>query len=118
MRNKFLGAEHPDTLAGMDNLAITFRGQGRLNEAEQLHVQVIDMLKKLLGAEHPAILASMSNLAKIYSDQGRWNEAEQLQVQVMDMEKKVLGKKHPRTLISIEKWEAMKQRMWGLKSSI
>ena len=49
---KLLGAEHPDTLSGMANLAGTYWNQRRWNEAEQLEVQVMDKRKKLLGAEH------------------------------------------------------------------
>ena len=51
IRKKLLGAEHPDTLTSMVNLAAAYRNQGRWNEAENLEVQVIDMTKMLLGAE-------------------------------------------------------------------
>ena len=95
---KVLGAEHPDTLAIMANLANTYRDQGRWNEAEQLEVKVMDMRKKALGVEHPDTLTIMSNLACTYQDQGRLKEAEQLEVKVMDMRKKVLGAEHPDTL--------------------
>src|SRR5271168_561668 len=98
MRKKLLGAEHPETLTSMANLASTYGNQGRWNEAEQLVVQVMDMRKKLLGAEHPSTLTIMANLACTYRNQGRWNEAEQLEVQVMDMSKKLLGAEHPSTL--------------------
>ena len=67
----------------MTNLANTYHKQGRLNEAEQLGIQVMDMRKKLLGAEHPKTLNSMENLAITYMHQGRWNELEQLEVQVL-----------------------------------
>ena len=101
MRKKLLGAEHPDTLASMENLATTYSKQGRWNEAEQLQVQVMDMRKKLVGEEYPDTLTSMGNLANIYQKQGRWIEAEQLGVQVMDMKKKPLGAEHPDTLTSM-----------------
>ena len=71
MRKKLLGAEHPDTLISMANLAITYRDQGRWNEAEKLQVQVMDTSKKLLGAEHSHTLTSMANLATTYWNQGR-----------------------------------------------
>ena len=56
MRMKLLGAEHPDTLTSMENIAVTYCNQGKWIEAEQLQVQVMDMRKKLLGAEHPDTL--------------------------------------------------------------
>ncbi|KAF8810220.1 TPR-like protein [Phlegmacium glaucopus] len=101
MRKKLLGAEHPDTLISMGNLASTYHNQGRWNEAEKLEVQVMEMRKMVFGAEHPDTLISMGNLASTYSNQGRWNEAEELEVQVMEMRKKLLGEEHPYSLISM-----------------
>ena len=102
MRKRLLGADHPDTLTSMGNLAVTYHSQGKWNEAEQLEVQVMDMRKKLLGADHPDTLKSMANLAGTYHSQGKWNEAEQLEVQVMDTRKKLLGADHPDTLRSMQ----------------
>ena len=101
MRKKLLGAEHPDTLTAMGNIASTYESQGRWNEAEKLEIQVMDMTKKLLGTEHRDTLISMGNLASIYQNQGRWNEAEKLEVQVMDLRKKLLGAEHPDTLTAV-----------------
>ena len=101
MRKMLLGAEHPDTLISMANLATIYRYRGRWDEAEKLDVQVMDMTKKLLGAEHPQTLTSMANLASTYWNQGRQIEAEQLDVRVMDMRKKLLGAEHPDTLTSM-----------------
>jgi Tetratricopeptide repeat len=101
MRMKLLGAEHPDTLTSMANIAVTYRKQGKWIKAEQLQVQVMDMTKKLLGAEHPDTFTSMADIAFTYWNQGRWIEAEHLEVQVMDMRMKLLGAEHPDTLISM-----------------
>jgi DNA polymerase III delta prime subunit len=100
-RKRVLGDEHPDTLISMNNLASTYRDQGRSNEAEELEVQVMQTRKRVLGDEHPDTLTSMANLALTYRNQGRWAEAEELEVQVMQTRKRVLGDKHPDTLISI-----------------
>ena len=48
-----LGAEHPDTVNSMDNLAFVYRGQGRHSEAIALMESVIDVLTKTLGPDHP-----------------------------------------------------------------
>ena len=52
MRKKLLGADHPDTLISMGNLAYTYKYQGKLNEAEKLNIQVMDIRKKLLTCSH------------------------------------------------------------------
>jgi hypothetical protein len=41
-RSRVLGAEHPDTLLSMGNLASTYRKQGQWTEAEKLQVQVME----------------------------------------------------------------------------
>ena len=100
-RFRILGAEDPDTLTSMNNLALTFWNQGRWNEAEELHMQVMETRKRVLGAEHPDTLASIANLALTFWNQGRWNEAEELEMQVMETRKRALGTEHPDTLASI-----------------
>jgi pentatricopeptide repeat protein len=65
---RVLGAEHPDTLISINNLASTYRNQGRWKEAEEMFVQVIETGKRVLGAEYPETLISIANLASTY-----WN---------------------------------------------
>ena len=101
VRRRVLGAEHPDTLKSMNNLALTYQNQGRLKEAENLQVDVMDVRRRVLGTEHPDTLTSMNNLAGTYQDQGRLKEAENLQVDVMDVSRRVLGAEHPDTLSSM-----------------
>ncbi|KAK5652950.1 hypothetical protein OQA88_9429 [Cercophora sp. LCS_1] len=100
-RKTKLGANHPDTLTSMANLASTYRNQGRWEEAEKLFVQVMETRKTKLGANHPSTLTSMANLASTYRNQGRWEEAEKLEVQVMETSKTKLGADHPDTLTSM-----------------
>ncbi|KAH8675241.1 hypothetical protein BX600DRAFT_431834 [Xylariales sp. PMI_506] len=90
-RKTKLGVDHPDTLTSMDNLALTYRKQGRFEEAEQLNVQVLETRKTKFGVDHPDTLTSMNNLASTYRKQGRFEEAEQLNVQVLETSKTKLG---------------------------
>ena len=90
-RKTKLGADHPDTLNSMANLASTYWNQGRWEEAEKLFVQARDTRKTKLGADHPDTLTSMANLASTYSEsRRRWDAAEELEVQVMETSKKKL----------------------------
>ena len=82
-------------------LARLFLLMGRLTEAEELEVQVLESRRRALGEEHPDTLSSMSNLASIYRDQGRWTEAEALEVQALTAGMRLLGKEHPATLTSM-----------------
>jgi len=46
---RVLGAEHPDTLTIIANLASTYRNQGRWKEAEELEVKVMETRRRVLG---------------------------------------------------------------------
>ena len=78
----------------MVNLASTYWNQEWWKEAEELGVQVMEIMKKVLGVEHPHTLTNMANLASTYSSQKRLKEAEELQVQMMETMKKVLRAEH------------------------
>ncbi|TQW00827.1 ankyrin [Cordyceps javanica] len=91
----------PDKLTSMTNLVSTYKNQGRLEEAEKLGIQVLEIRKTKLGAEHPNTLASMANLASIYLDQGHREEAEELEVQVIENREIKFGAGYPNTLRSM-----------------
>jgi tetratricopeptide (TPR) repeat protein len=100
-RKRLLGAEHPDTLTSMTNLALTYSNQGRWKEAEELEVQVVETRKRVLGAERLDTLTSIANLASTYRNQGRWKEAEELFIQVIKTRLRMSGAEHPDTLTSM-----------------
>jgi hypothetical protein len=58
-----LGAEHPDTLTSMNNLAGTLGTQGDHVGARAFQEEVLTVRRRVLGAEHPRTLGSMNNLA-------------------------------------------------------
>ena len=61
-RKKTLGAEHPDTLASMHNLAFTWKSQSRSEEAISLMKNCFERQKQTLGAEHPDTKSSFKAL--------------------------------------------------------
>ncbi|KAH8833306.1 hypothetical protein DL96DRAFT_720121 [Flagelloscypha sp. PMI_526] len=93
-----LGAEHPDTLTSMHNLAQTYSYLGRHSEALELKEQVVELTKQILGHEHPHTLSSMHILAQTYSDLGLHSLALGLQEHVFELRKRILGLEHPHTL--------------------
>jgi len=101
MRINKQGPEHLNTLASMNNLALTYSNQGKYEEAAQLQLKVLDLYKRVLGPEHPNTLASMNNLAVIHSNQGKYEEVAELQLKVLDLHNRVLGPEHPGTLNSL-----------------
>ncbi len=68
IRKTKLGANHPDTLTNMANLASTYKNQGRWKEAEKLDVQVMEIRKTKFGANYPDMLTNIANLASTYKN--------------------------------------------------
>ena len=62
------GQEQLDTLSSIYNLALIYRNQGLLKEAEDMGLLVIETEKRVWGQEYPGTLISMGNLASIYTD--------------------------------------------------
>ena len=62
-RERILGAEHPDTLSSMNNLAVSLESTGRHQEAEDLYRKALQAQERSLGVEHPDTLLSNWNLA-------------------------------------------------------
>ncbi|KAI8622908.1 TPR-like protein [Xylariaceae sp. FL1651] len=96
-----VGKTHPDTLAFMNLLANALDGQGKHEEAEKMHRQVLRLMEEVLGKTHPATFASINNLANALYRQGKHEEAEKMHRQVLRLREEVLGKTHPDTFGSI-----------------
>jgi Tetratricopeptide repeat len=96
-----LGAEYPDTLTSIANLAVTYWNQGRWKEAEEMFIKVMETRKRVLGEEHPDTLTSMANLAFIWKSQGH-NNALVLMRECFLLQKQNLGAGHPDTISSFE----------------
>ena len=99
--SEILGEENPSTLMSMNNLAVVLTGQGKYEQAEEMHRQALGLSETVLGKEHPATLTSMNNLATVLSNQGKYEQAEEMHRQALGLRETVLGKEHPDTLTSM-----------------
>jgi DNA-binding SARP family transcriptional activator len=100
-RQRELGADHPDTLITLNELALAYRAAGKLPEASKLYQQVKDALVKKLGANHPDTLIPLHNLALAYQDAGKLPEAIKVYEQVKAAQEAKLGADHPHTLTTL-----------------
>jgi tetratricopeptide (TPR) repeat protein len=75
--------------------------QGKYEEVEEMHRQVLRLLETVLSKEHHDVLSSMNNLAGVLRDQGKYGEAEEMYRQVLRSKETMLGKEHPSTLRSM-----------------
>jgi eukaryotic-like serine/threonine-protein kinase len=101
LRRQYLGPEHPDTLASMNNLALTYQDAGRRDEALPLYEETLKLRKAQLGPEHPDTLQSMNNLAFAYRDAGKLDLAVPLLEETFKLRKAKLGHDHRQTLTSM-----------------
>jgi tetratricopeptide (TPR) repeat protein len=98
---RVLGAEHPDTLTSVNNLALLLYDQGKYDEAEPLFRRALEARERVLGPEHPDTLTSVNNLAQLLKSQGNYDEAKPLFRRALEARERVLGAEHPNTLISV-----------------
>lgn len=96
------GSDHPDTLTVMACLALLYRKQGRLDEAENMYMDVMNARKERIGLDHPDTLGTMANLASTFASQGKWDEAQSLLSPTVQTMQQVLGSQHPDTLSAME----------------
>ena len=57
-----------------------------MNEAQELHVKVLDARMQVLGSSHPDTLGSMNTLLEIYLSQGKQDEADRTKFRVQNSE--------------------------------
>ena len=96
-----LGAEHPDTSAQLNDLAILCQSQGRYSEAEPLFIQALAIVEAARGADHPETGAQLNNLAGLYLNQSRYGEAEPLYRRSLAIAEVARGAEHPDTGIRL-----------------
>ncbi len=101
LREKVLGAEHPDTAASLNSLALLYDNKGDYAKAEPLYQRALAIREKALGAEHLDTAASLNNLAALYSAKGDYAQAEPLYRRALAVKEKVLGAEHPATAASL-----------------
>ena len=79
------GPEHPDTLAEMGYLAISYADAGRKDEALQIQEHMLTLRRKLNRPDDKVTLVAMSDLATSYFDAGRRDEALKLREEVLTL---------------------------------
>jgi tetratricopeptide (TPR) repeat protein len=100
-RRQHLGADHPDTLASLNDLAELYHYRGRHAEAEPLYQEALAGRRQHLGADHPDTLTSLNNLASLCHSRGRYAEAEPLFQEALAGRRRTLGADRPDTLRSL-----------------
>ena len=72
------GAEHPDVVLGLNNVATVNGGLGEFDRAETLHLRSLAIRETLLGRDHADVGTTLKNLAELYRGTGRTDEGQRL----------------------------------------
>jgi CHAT domain-containing protein/tetratricopeptide (TPR) repeat protein len=92
-----LGAGHPATAQGYNDLAASLDARGRYAEAEALYRRALAAWEKALGPDHPHTAAGYNNLAACLYHRERYAEAEALFRRALAAREAALGPDHPET---------------------
>lgn len=79
-------------------LAVTYHGLGRRNDARSHQEEVLKLRNAVLGKDHPKTIKVSSTLAVTYYELGLLQEAMILQKEVLELSKKILGDQHSQTI--------------------
>jgi CHAT domain-containing protein/Flp pilus assembly protein TadD len=107
IREKALGAEHPDTAESLNNLGMLYKEKGDYGKAEPLMIRTLAIYEKALGTEHPLTAESLNNLAALYYAKGDYAKGEPLYTRALAIYEKALGAEHPYTAQSLSNLAAL-----------
>lgn len=82
----------------MNNLASTYRAQGKTKKALNLQEEALEKSMQILGPNHSTTILVRNDLALRYRREGRAEEAETLQNDLLDRSTAILGRTHQTTM--------------------
>jgi len=94
-RTRLVGRDDEATLGSLNNLAILYHAQGRVEEALALDREVLGHRRRRLGADHPQTMGSLNNVAYRLGTLGRYDEARPLLEEGLVVGERLWGVEHP-----------------------
>ena len=100
-----LGKDHPDALISVSNLTLVYLAQGRMDEAEKLHVHVMKARKG-----QAILIPSLAWLTwQSFMSLGKIATAEVLFVKAIKSMQQLIGPQHPQTLNAVLKLQKLQE---------
>ena len=78
-----------------ENIGIIFEKQGKLDEAEQMYNQTLQIRVKVFGNDSLDVANTQKNIADIRSAQAQYEEAVKMYTSVVQIQERVVGREHP-----------------------
>jgi serine/threonine protein kinase/tetratricopeptide (TPR) repeat protein len=95
LKQKLLGADHPDVGASEGNLAMALQLLGRNSEALTHMDRAVSTVEKALGAAHPDLAIHLSNRGEVLNSLGRHVEARVSFERAREIWERELGAENP-----------------------
>ncbi len=92
------GADHPETLKSLNNLAALMDFKGDFLASQSLMERVLAVQEARLGPEHKGTLVSLNNLAAVLDDRGEFERSQSVYERTLRTCQKHLGPEHSLTL--------------------
>ena len=70
IREKALGADHPDTVTSRAWIADNLQKKGNLEAAQPIMEEIVASRERVQGPDHPALAAALNNLAQLLQVRG------------------------------------------------
>lgn len=91
VKERSLGANHPDVAAGMNGLACVLCRSGMFAESESLHRKALSMRQRLFGDISAEVATSYTNLGSVLEAAQQFREAETAMQQALIVWKEIEG---------------------------
>jgi len=98
IREKVLGAAHPDTAADMAALAAILHERGKYEQAKDIYLQVLSIFRKLARRQSQYeydVAINLNNIAATYTALGKTEVAETNYKKALKLKQRILGGDHP-----------------------
>ncbi len=93
LENNF-GSHHPEYANVLNNLASAYVKLGRIEEAMDLYIRVLDLDKNTLGTDHPKYATTLGNLGQVYAQLGYFQQSRKLLTQGLAIKRRKFGSRH------------------------
>lgn len=90
-----LGRNHPDTLDGIANLALSLYRQDKNEESSQLYAETLQERLRIFGENHPKTITSLIGSANLAYAMGERDKAIGFNERALESSENIFGMEHP-----------------------
>ncbi|MCK4548266.1 MAG: CHAT domain-containing protein [Candidatus Eisenbacteria sp.] len=91
IRERYLGADHPETAVALNALGVALRETGEFGEAGEVLRRALDVQRSALEPEHPQVAESLNNLGTVLYKRGNVAQAEPMIRDALAMRTRLFG---------------------------